>query len=88
MLAACGSAPPESVVDVAYATRARWEALGPTSESTLARDSTVWVVTVHADMRTDGTLVAAPRVEHAYTVVIGASSPKYIDFCIGCMTSG
>ena len=84
---ACGGAPGSSVVRVAFMTKQRWESLGPTSYS-LTPGSTVWVVTVHADAVTEGSLFALPTKRYGYTVTIDASTGQYVAYCIGCLTLG
>ena len=44
----------------------------------------VWVVTVHADMLTDGSPLVKPQVKHVYTIALDAETGIETDACIGC----
>jgi hypothetical protein len=52
--------------------------------STTDETRPVWVVTVLADVTTDGGPAAAPQVKHAYSAVVDAGSGQITDDCIGC----
>jgi hypothetical protein len=43
-----------------------------------------WVVTVHADVRTNGGPMLAARTVHDFTVVLDAESGDMTDWCAGC----
>lgn len=85
---ACGASPTAAKVHVAFMRKTQWEALGPVSESITAHSRYVWVVTVHADILTDGSLLAPPVLKHVYTVVINATTGAYLDFGLGAATLG
>lgn len=44
----------------------------------------VWIVTVFADVSTDGGLAVKSQVKHVYSAVVDAGSGQITDDCIGC----
>jgi hypothetical protein len=54
------------------------------ANATVNPDRMVWVVTVHADVRTQGPFGAPGQLRHAYSLVIDAENRGVTDFCVGC----
>ncbi|MGE5102915.1 MAG: hypothetical protein ACM3SX_23255 [Deltaproteobacteria bacterium] len=78
-------APASAIVYSALMTRPAYEALAHEARN-YAVDVTrmVWVVTVHADMATDGTPGGAPKIFHVYSAAIDAETGQWTDYCVGC----
>ncbi|PZS06949.1 MAG: hypothetical protein DLM70_04235 [Chloroflexi bacterium] len=47
-------------------------------------DRKVWVVTVHGDVMTPGSLTTRPTVVHAFSMIIDAESGIVTNWCYGC----
>lgn len=69
----------------ALMSRSAFEAVsGEAHNYAVNPDRQVWVVTVHANMATDGSPGRAPQVFPVYSVAMDAETGQWTDYCVGC----